>query len=512
MIEDVRYETLEDAERRVPSEPTSVDDIGLETWPEPVPLIRLMAAPVPFPVEALGSLLCNAASGISDIVQCPPAIAACSVLAVASLAAQAQVDVVHPATSRRLPTSLFFMTVAESGERKSAADHEALAAVRKHEAEAVEEYRLAYGCWRDQHEAWEASRGAIKRKAKGDWQALHQQLQGQGEEPKVPLKPHLLVSEPTFEGLARLFAEGQPSMGLFSAEGGGFLGGHAMRDESRLRALTGLSELWDGSALRRTRAADGALHLRGRRLALHLMVQPSIAPLLLADDVASGQGFLSRLLVCAPSSTQGLRLQRVPQSWSREAIDLYSKEIGDLLRKKPRLLGCDGLDPEFLSLSERATARWRSFADEMERQLATEGMSSPVRGLRNKTAEMALRLAGVLACVDGEGAIEVETLERGIMLAVYFLGEAQRLYDANSVKPEVRRAQKLLRWLIEKQHREISLRDIQVHGPSCLRDKADVTHAVRTLQEHGLSRTVEIQTGGRPSQRLRLSPLAYSAM
>ena len=32
-----------------------------------------------------------------------------------------------------------------------------------------------------------------------------------------------------------------------------------MRDESRLRALTGLSELWDGSPLKRTRVGDGAI-------------------------------------------------------------------------------------------------------------------------------------------------------------------------------------------------------------------------------------------------------------
>jgi hypothetical protein len=504
--------TLEEAENSIASSPMSAGSVDQADWPEPMPLIRPMAAPAPFPVEALGPLLGNAASAISDIVQCPTAIAACSVLSVASLAAQAHVDVVHPATSRRLPTSLFLMTVAESGERKSAADHEALAAIRKHEENAVEEYKLTFSRWRDKHEAWEASRIAVKRKAKGDQQALYQQLQALGEEPKAPLKPHLLVSEPTFEGLARLLAEGQPSMGLFSAEGGGFLGGHAMRDESRLRALTGLSELWDGSPLRRTRAADGALHLKGRRLALHLMVQPSVAPLLLADDMASGQGFLSRLLVCAPASTQGQRFQREPQPWSREAVDVYSGVIGDLLRKKPRLLGGDGLDPEPLALTEEAKGLWRSFADEMERELATEGMASPVRGLRNKAAEMALRLAGVLACIDGDAEIKFATLERGIMLAVFFLGEAQRLYEASAIRPEIRRAQKLLRWLIDKHHEEISLRDIQLHGPSCLRDKAEVAQAARTLVDHGLCRIEEVKTGGRPSKRLLLSPLASSVM
>ncbi|PZF75259.1 DUF3987 domain-containing protein [Aestuariivirga litoralis] len=508
MSEELQYVTLEEIEADIVHLQENAACSTPPSWPEPIPLIRPVPAPLAFPVEALGPVLGNAALGISDIVQCPVAIAACSILGAASLASQAHVDVVHPATSRRFPTSLFLMTVAESGERKSAADHEALTAVRKSEEDAVRNYKLAFAQWRDQQEAWEAARAAIKRKSKGDWQTLHQQLQACGDEPKAPLKPHLLVSEPTFEGLARLLAEGQPSMGLFSAEGGGFLGGHAMRDESRLRVLTGLSELWDGSALRRTRAADGAVHLRGRRLCLHLMVQPNVAPLLLSDEMASGQGFLSRLLVCAPTSMQGKRFQRDVQPWARQAVDLYTKVIGDLLDRSPRTLVDGGLDPDPLSLSEGAAAKWRCFADEMELELGKEGVSSPVRGLRNKSAEMALRIAGVFACIGNETTIGTATLERGITLAGYFLSEAQRLYEASAIKPDIRRAEKLVNWLIQRQYNEISLRDIQVHGPSSLRHKADVAQAVRTLQEHGLCVVVEVQTGGRPTKRLRLSPLA----
>ncbi len=107
---------LEDAEASVHS-----------GWPEPTPLVRPMEPPAPFPSHALGPVLENAARGIEEIVQCPLSLAACSVRAAASPAAQAHVDVIHPATGHAIPTSLFILTVAESGERKSAADKEALA-------------------------------------------------------------------------------------------------------------------------------------------------------------------------------------------------------------------------------------------------------------------------------------------------------------------------------------------------------------------------------------------------
>lgn len=68
-----------------------------------------------------------------------------------------------------------------------------------------------------------------------------------GDEPPAPLLPVLTTDEPTVEGLHKLFERGQPSLGLFSDEGGTFLGGHAMASENRLRTMAALSSIWDAS-------------------------------------------------------------------------------------------------------------------------------------------------------------------------------------------------------------------------------------------------------------------------
>lgn len=508
MSDEIDYIELEEAERQEALNLANQMVEPAEDWPDPMPLIRPMGTPQPFPMDALGSVLGNAAAGIADIVQCPPAIAGSSVLAVSSLAVQPHVDVVHPATGRRVPVSLFLLTIAESGERKSAADAEALAPVHQHEKAMAEAYKSLHGRWCNSHEAWEAARAILKRKSKGDWQALERDLSALGEEPKAPPKPHILVTEPTYEGLAKLLAESQPSVGLFSAEGGGFLGGHAMREDSRLRALTGLSELWDGSPLKRTRAGDGAFHLAGRRLTFHLMVQPNVAPLLLGDEMAMGQGFLSRLLVSYPETTQGQRFQRDPLPGSRDAIDHYAAVMGAILAREPRKVGDNELDPLPLALTSPALARWRGFADEMERELSEEGLSSGVRGLRNKVPEMALRIAGILAGVDDLQEITVGVLERGITLARFFLSEARRLYAASITSAEIARAGKLLRWLLEKGASEISLRDIQTLGPSMLREAAIVRATVTTLESHKLCRVETRGSATKKSAVLVLSPLA----
>lgn len=107
-----------------------------------------------------------------------------------------------------------------------------------------------------------------------------------GPEPKHPRSPKLTSSEPTIEGLFKLFQVGEPSHGLFTDEGGSFLGGHAMNSDNRLKTVAGLSSLWGGNALDRVRSGDGASTLFGRRLAVHIMVQPIAARPLMEDPVA----------------------------------------------------------------------------------------------------------------------------------------------------------------------------------------------------------------------------------
>lgn len=55
----------------------------------PQPLRRVMPPTIPFPVDALGPLLSQSANAITDIVQCPLALAGVALLATTSLAVQA---------------------------------------------------------------------------------------------------------------------------------------------------------------------------------------------------------------------------------------------------------------------------------------------------------------------------------------------------------------------------------------------------------------------------------------
>jgi Protein of unknown function (DUF3987) len=98
----------------------------------PRPLTRKMPPADVFPVEALGDVLGAAAHAIHDRVQAPLAICSQSLLAAATLAVQGHADVELPMGHIR-PISEYFVTVAETGARKSASDTEATWPIRKRE-------------------------------------------------------------------------------------------------------------------------------------------------------------------------------------------------------------------------------------------------------------------------------------------------------------------------------------------------------------------------------------------
>ena len=101
------------------------DRVTLAVKPEPPrPLARELPPADPFPIDALGPLLRDAAQAIHDKLQAPPAIGGQSVLGTATLAVQGHADVRLP-TGQTRPVSSFLVTIAESGERKSGCDTEA---------------------------------------------------------------------------------------------------------------------------------------------------------------------------------------------------------------------------------------------------------------------------------------------------------------------------------------------------------------------------------------------------
>lgn len=346
------------------------------------PLFRPCAPGEPFPLEALGPTLMPVAKAIEDLTQAPAAICGNAVLAAACLAVQARWDVWLPSGQVR-PISLMLMTVAASGERKTSADREALRGVRDRERELRQAFPEVQAQHRNAQDAYQAVRARIIKAHKDNMGAIRAALDELGPEPVRPKQPILVVSEPTIEGLIKLLADALPTIGLFSSEGGSFLGGHAMSEEAKLRSAARLSSLWDGEPIDRIRAGEAANVLVGRRLALHLMAQPEAAAIFLNDPVLRDQGLLSRLLIAAPEPRAGTRLFREASDASRIRVAEFGSHILGLLRDLS-----ENQDPlPRLQLNSEAQKLFIRGHDEVERAIPTR--FNHVRGFAAKLPEHA---------------------------------------------------------------------------------------------------------------------------
>lgn len=471
----------------------------------PQPLVGKITPGDPYPVASLGPLR-DAVEAVQGMTQAPVAIPAQSALAVASLAVQGFADVETLGGDR--PLSLYAMTIARSGERKSACDAPLIAALREHEREEAKSQRDAVDRWQNAQALWKGERDRIlssAKKGKGESRTAAQaDLEALGGEPTAPPSTDRTVTEPTFEGLTRLFATGQPSLGLFSDEGGQFLGGHAMNSDNRQKTLAAFNDLWQGNPIRRTRAGDGHATLYGRRLAMHLMVQPTVAHTFMADQLAVDTGFLPRFLICEPPSTIGTRMQAYARR-DDVALRAFSERLRSILDTSlPMDPDTRELQPRTLPLTAEARKRLGAFADAIEEAQGPDGNLAHITGTASKVAEQAARIAGVLTLWRDLHASQLEESEMqdGIALAQFYLSETSRLASAATVSTEIKQADDLRQWLLERWNEpEIMVRDVQNKGPNALRESTKARAALSVLERHGWLVPLEAGTVVRGSAR-----------
>ncbi len=447
----------------------------------PRPLARELPPAPPYPVDALGPLLAPAALVVQEAIQAPLAIIGNSLLAATALAVQALADV--ELDGRIFPASDFFLTVGESGERKSAVDAVVLAEHRD-----IQKIRMKiYARDRERFKIEEKfhQKEITQAIAKGS-RDFDVDLSTPPIRPQVPL---MLIQEPSWEGLLRLFAEGLPSVGLFSDEAGRFLAGCAMSEENRIKTASGLSELWSGRAITVVRKGEGSSLLTGRRLAIHLMLQPKVSSLLLASEALADQGMLSRFLCARPDTTAGTRRYRSIDPANNPTFQAFYQQIRRLLEMPLPLdeHDCTALCLPRLFLATDAKDGWIKFHDDIEEALGPDGEFAQIRAAANKVPEHALRLAAILALFDDPDAlvIDLDHVDRGIRLAIFYVQEAKRLYDAAYVDIEIEQVQTVLEWLPERGGDEVTLVEVYRFGPNAIRTAAVARRMMEILTEHG---------------------------
>ena len=522
--EGVRDSSGSPASGYLPSTSSRAAPTPLTAWPVPASFDRPAAETELYPVEALPALVREAVLEYQAYGRQPMALVVSSALSVVSLATQGLFDI---ARDERLigPLSLYFLVLAVSGERKTAADNAMSAALddwtREREAAMADDVKRAEADF----EAWDTVRATlideIRKSAKQDGKKvalLKEQLEEHYvHKPEPVIIPQLKYEDVNAQSLVSGLAKGYQTAALWSSEGAMVTGSHGMSADKLLGFMATINRLWDGGSIRHDRKQAESVNVDGRRFTVSLMMQPAVAHELVtrSHGLARGSGFLARYLVCQPPSTMGTRRYRPPPS-GMPALTAFHERIRALLDcplpidpQDP----CKRLIPPVLQLSTGAFDIWRDYHDEIEVELRpVGGKYSDLTDFAAKSADNAARIAGCLHVLAGAaGAIAADHMDAAAQIARWHLRESLRIIDSLDEPPAWTDARRLDAWLAE----QAEAPDGQILAQrSPLRDKERRRSAIEVLID--LQRAQKVRHGRREllirNPALRGSATATSAI
>jgi Protein of unknown function (DUF3987) len=443
----------------------------------------------PFPVAALGPTLERAVWAIEQRTMAPTELCVSSILAAVALAAQSVGSVVLR-SGAIVPLSLFLLAIAESTERKSSVDGIAMAPVKDYERELAEVYATQKPQYDIENAAWIAQHNKILSDKKLDRATQEAQLKELGAKPMAPKRPRLTVSTATPEALVKMFEIARPALGVYSAEGAQFLGGYAFSKEKKNETLGIVNALWSGEIYSKVTIVHGEQTLSNKRLAMHLMLQPHIAKVVLNDDDLAVSGFMGRALICRPRSRIGTRI------WTEKPGHDVSRALGkyalclQALFQAAETTDTGELKLRTLTLSGPAEEVAVAFYNEIERAQAQGGKYEKIKPQAGRAEEHARRIAGTLELFYFQSAkiIGELSMQRGIAIMRWYLDEALRVIEGETLADEVTDAGDILAWarggsksVKRNAHGGLtfSLRDLTKDGPNRLRPRGDNAERIR---------------------------------
>jgi len=446
-----------------------------------------------YPVDCFPGIVADAIYEVLDYYHTPVSLTATSALMNLSLAAQGIVDIKRDENLSG-PVSLYGLTIADSGERKSSVDKHFSKAVTAFESCRLEEFQAIFNKYNAEYDIWNARYNGIASKLKRNVSvkpSLAKQLEKdllaiKEEEPTKPNYPQIILEDETSESLLYKLVHGWPSAAVFSNEAGVVLGGHSMSADNIMRSLSHFNKLWDGGAVNVGRRGSESFYSSGVRLTVSLMSQEVTLRQFIekTNGLARGSGFLSRFLIAWPESSIGTRFYCCPgdQLASRK----FNKTITEIL-EIPLKVKINGLDNTIIELDNSARELWVNYHDMIEKELAEGGLFEDIKDTASKNAENAVRIAAILHVVENgvDGSINTRTFENAVKLAYWYLNESKRFFSEFVLTEFERSMIKMSGWLkqrcIANKSLMVSIREIQQYGPSGLRNRDKIMPILKAL-------------------------------
>lgn len=439
--------------------------------PDPLPIAL---PPQPYPINSLPPIMREAALAIARLVAAPEVLAGQCIIAAAAYLAQTRINAPHMHIPEGMPSSLFQLVLADSGDRKSECYRLAFNPIEEAERTNRGEYAATMVQYRNMQ---------VGKSGKA--------LQEFKEQVALPSDPRTLYADATYERIAGDFVNGMSSAMWATDEGGRIFGGHSMKSDTVPATIGGLVKLFDNGRVERDRVGEfGNGIAYDRRFGIHMLAQEVTVRSAINDPLLQGQGFLPRFLMAAAPSLAGTRLLTIKtmkaSAYSDPALKTYWNRCKEIARMKS-FSGPDGaVKPPVIELTQEAELAWMVFYNRVEIEQGSLGeYGGPLKPFASRSGELARRLAAVFALFNGESEISEQTMIGACEIVEHSLQEWSRYLGQNAAESDGNReALELLEWLKLKPNVR-TVKDVYKGGPRKFRTVAKARGVLATLAAAG---------------------------
>lgn len=419
--------------------------------PVPFDLDEAPAWPADVLPEPLGSFV-DAVATFQQVPRDLPGMLALGVLS--SCAADKARAVPFEGHSEAL--SLYCVTVADVGERKSGTYSKFEAPILDYQAELRKEQAPLWADYAAEKAGLEAEiKRAIERRKNaepdsdehGDACDRARHLQAELAALRRPRSAEFLTQDCTPEGLARLMSETGGIVCLMSPEGGGVFDNMAGR-YADVPNLDVFLKGYDGERLIIHRASRDREHppIERPALVLNVTTQPDTLRSLMQRRELSDRGLVQRMIFAAPSkSLVGSRPAFMPPI-AHGILDDYRAAVLRLLR-----LPCPE-SPHLIPFGSDAFAGYTTLHDAIEERVRPRGDLHPIRGWALKLVGKTVRIAALFhlltqsahSAEPWQAPVGADSFRRAARLVDYLIAHYRRAFGLMSQPPHIEGARKLL--------------------------------------------------------------------
>ena len=461
-------------------------------WPQPISFDEIKLPS--FPLDSLPAPLSDWVEAVAKNTETPVDMAAVCALAVLSCAVQGKYRIC-PKRDYNEPLNLYFLIIANSGERKSAIVRMMTQPIYQYEKRENQRRHAIIEENQAQLNGWKKQIDILEREGKIDEAAKIRSQYHSLEENRVK-SLRLVADDATPEAITSLLANNNGVLSLITTEGGIFdtLAGRY----SNTVSIDTILKAYSGDPIRVDRKGREGEIINSPTLTMLLSAQDNVLSEIMRNEAFKSRGLTARILYCRPKSKMGLRSYETPDIPDDLKLS-YVKLVSDLLELSYPTNGT----PKDIRLSPMAQECAKHFHDWIEPQLV-DGLEH-MDGWGAKIVGNMSRIAGIIHCAKNrntpdEIAVSSETMKQAIAIAKYFLKHAKCVYNLLGTDKAMRGAKQIIKKFQRQDESELTRYQIFRLCRGEFQRVEDLTPALDILVEYGYlkERKYSAPTGGRP--------------